>query len=330
MFVTETDIEPLENKSIIASQRHKKLIWQEAITNRDYYQKMQVESQTNQPWFRYVRKESQYSEFVMLDTDMAQQLLDHIWQNADGNRPMKDWLKDNYKRDIENGRWIPSDESIGIDYNGVVYNGRHRLTATIESGKEWPWYITFNALEEAKFTVDSGARRSPSEKLKLIIETTLGNRTVSFAKAVMRGLGPRLRPTETEIAEFAHKWEPMLDWVSKNIPKQRAEVQAAIAKGYLMFGPELIEPFCERLSTLTFIEDGDPARALYVALQRHRQNRMNTDLVCYTKTLNSINALVSSKSVSRLYERKAEDIFEWGENWNAPKDSWWESNKKQA
>lgn len=321
------DVQLITSQKNQNSQKQKELIWKEAKENREFYLKKKRESNSGLPWFRHIKKETQYSEFVLLSPEMAQVILDNMWQEADGNRRMKEWLKDNYKRDILNENWIPSDESIGIDYDGVPYNGRHRMTALVESGCEYPFYITFNALKEAKFTVDSGAKRSPSEKLKLIVDTTLGNRTVSFCKAVMRGLGTRLRPTETEIAEFAHKWEPMLDWVSKNIPKQRAEVQAAIAKSYLWYGPELIEPFCERLTTLTFVEDGDPARALYIALQRHKLNRMNTDLVCYTKTLNSIHALIANKGVSRLYERKVEDIFEWQPNWELPNGSWW-ANKQ--
>lgn len=309
-------------QSIIASNRHKELIWREARENRDYYIEQQLIDDEKLPWFRYVKKESQYSEFVMLDKSMALALLKSIWQENDGNRKLKEWLKDTYKRDILTDRWIPSDEAIGIDYNGVVYNGRHRLTALFESEKEWPFYMTFNCLEEAKFTVDSGAKRSSSEKLRLVINANMGNRTTGFCKAIMRGLNGKLRFTETEIAEFAIKWENLIVWISEHVPTQRAEVQAAIAKAYLWYGPEKIVPFCERLCKLTFAEDGDPARALYLALQRHKMTRVNVTSVAYKKTLNSIDAVMTNKAMSRLYE-KDEDIFLWQPNWELPEGSWY-------
>lgn len=329
VIVPEPVVEPVivtdAEKSIIASNHHKELIWKEARENRDYYIEQQLMDDEKLPWFRYVKKESQYSEFIMLDKSMALELLKSIWQENDGNRKLKEWLKETYKRDILTDRWIPSDEAIGIDYNGCVYNGRHRLTALLESEKEWPFYMTFNCLEEAKFTVDSGAKRSSTEKLRLVISANMGNRTTGFCKAIMRGLNGKLRFTETEIAEFAIKWENLIVWISEHVPTQRAEVQAAIAKAYLWYGPGKIVPFCERLCKLTFSEDGDPARALYLALQRQKMTRINVTSVAYKKTLNSISAEMNNKPMSRLYE-KDEDIFVWLPNWELPEESWYAKN----
>jgi hypothetical protein len=316
---------PVAPDPIIASTRHKEMIFREAAENRDFYLMKQMEDGEKLPWFRYVRKESQYSEFVMLTTEMAQALLDHIWTETEGNRKLKVWLKDAYKRDIDGDRWIPSDEAIGIDFNGLVYNGRHRLTALVESGKAWPFYVTFNCLEEAKFTVDSGAKRNSAEKLRLVIDTKLGNRTTGFCKAVMKGLQNKVRYTETEIAEFAHKWQDLVAWISANLPGARAEVQAAVAKAYLWYGPEKMEPFAERLREVKFTEDGDPARALYLALTKAKINRINVALVAYKKTLASVEATMTNKPLSRLYERD-EDIFQWQEGWELPQGSWWAAN----
>lgn len=317
-----------ENEQIITSEAHKKMIFDEAVQNRDFYLKKQAEDGNKKPWFRYTRKPSQYSEFVMLNARMAKELLDHIWTEGEGNRKVKEWLKDAYKRDIVGGRWIPSDESIGIDYNGVVYNGRHRMTALLESGKEWPFYMTFNALEEAKFTTDSGAKRNSAEKLKLVINTSLGNRTAGFCKAIMKGLSGKMRYTETEIAEFAHKWQDLTQWISEHLPIARAEVQAAIGKAYLWCGPEKIAPFCERIREARISEEGDPARALYLALSRAKINRINTELVAYKKTLAALDATVHSKQIQKLYERD-EDIFQWQEGWELPPGSWWEEQQSK-
>jgi hypothetical protein len=323
-LVSPSGIKKPEPK-IITSEKHKEMIFAEAIENRDHYLFKQLEDDEKLPWFHYVKKGSQYSEFVMLTTEMAKSLLENTWKESDGNRKIKPWLKDSYRRDIENDRWIPSDEAIGIDYNGVVYNGRHRLTGLVESGKQWPFYVTFNCLEEAKFTVDSGAKRSSIEKLKLVIDTKLGNRTAGFCRAIMNGLQNKVRYTETEIAEFAHKWQPVIEWVSEKLPIARAEVQAAVAKAYLWYGPEKIEPFVSRLRDVQFSEDGDPAKALYLVLNKAKISRVNIHLIAYKKTLSSIESVINEKPQYRVYE-KEDDIFHWEEGWEIPKGSWW--NKK--
>lgn len=331
---TRVEAEQLEEgvqKRIISSERHKEMIFTEALANKKHYLARQQEAANrglDKPWFYFTKKESQYSEFVELDAAMAQELIDHMWSVEEGNRKLKEDLSNAYQRDIESDRWIPSDESIGIDYNHVVYNGRHRLTAMTRTSKKWPFYITFNALEEAKFSVDSGAKRNSSEKLRMVVDTNLGNRTTGFCKAIMRGNATRIRYTETEIAEFAHKWQHLIQWISKNLPGGRAEVQAAIGKAYLYFGPEKIEPFCERFRDVKFTEDNDPARALFMTLQRSKINRTNVDLVAYKKTVHAIQSVMQDKGLSRVYERD-EDIFQWSApDWNLPAEAWANQTKQ--
>lgn len=324
--ISTTAEEKQVEESLIGSERHREMIFKEGEENARYYLQKQKEDGNRLPWFRYVKKESQYSEFVTLNTQMAQELLDHIWTEGEGNRKLKTWLKDAYKRDIIENRWIPSDESIGIDYKGVVYNGRHRTTALVESGKSWPFYMTFQCLEEAKFTVDSGAKRNAADKLKIVLNTKLANRTTGFCKSLMKGTTGKIRYTETEVAEFASKWSEIINWVHENLPLARAEVQAVVAKAYLWYGPEKIGPFCERLREVRFTEDGDPARALFMALQRSKINRINIPLTAYKKTLSAVEALMNNKEITRLFERD-EDIFQWQQGWELPKGSWWEKNR---
>jgi hypothetical protein len=94
----------------------------------------------------------------------------------------------------------------------------------------------------------------------------------------------------------------------------------------LFYGPEVVEPFCQRLREIKFSEDGDPARALFVALQRAKVNRINQSLVAYKKTLEALEAAMAKKPLTKLYERD-DDIFQWDVddqgNWKTPPSSWW-------
>lgn len=302
------------NDAMSKSDKQKENILASALENKKYY--LQQQAATSQVWFKNTKHEYQYSEFVMITPEMAKDMLDNLWNKDEGNREKKPLLIEAYKRDISNDHWIPTDEAIGINLSKEVYNGQHRLWAIHDSGKSMPMYITWNVLDEAKFFVDTGAIRNISEKLRMVIDPMLGNRTSGFCKAIMRGLNPKVKFTGADIAEFATKYQNLINWVAKHYPIGRAEVQAVLAKAYLWYGPELIEPFCDRLRNIRFTEN-DPARALYVSLQASKKNSNNTVLVSYRKALNAIDALINNKSLNRVFEKNV-DIFEWLPGWEIP------------
>lgn len=306
------------------SHAQKSLIWKMAQDNQDYYLLMQMEDNTKpngpKPWFMFPRYPYQYSEFVMVTPDMARIMLAFLWSKEEGNRNKKPAPVDSYKRDIVNDCWVPSDEAIGINLSFEVYNGQHRLWAIIESGKAMPMYVTWNVLDEAKFFVESGAKRTLAERLKMVVEPKLGNRTSGFCKAIMRGLSPRVKFTDAEIADFAAKWDTLLDWVAEHLPIGRAEVQAPVAKAYLWYGKEKVEPFCYRLREIKFPDDGDPAKVLFKSLDQAKKNRINVALMAYKKTLQAMHALHDEREISKLHESN-EDIFEWDKGWELPKDA---------
>jgi len=303
------------------SRRHKE-ICTIAKQNQEFY--LFACNGKEEPWFAFPRQQSQYSEYVMMTGPMAKACLVNIWQEDEGNRRIDRITVEKYKRDMLNGSWIPTDEAIGVDYQNRVYNGRHRLTAIKEiwddgGNIEIPLYFTFNVLTTARFVIDSGRVRPLSDRLKLIVDSKLAsNRIAGFCRSLMKGLGSKqVRYTESEVAAFAHKWEHVIDWIHTHLPQGRAEVQAVIAKAYLWYGPEKIEPFVERLREIKFSDDGDPARALFVALQRQRAQRINGQGIAYKKTLGAINALMLDKKIEKLYERD-EDIFQWLPGWELP------------
>jgi len=305
------------------SQSQIESIKSEALENRDHY--LSASKKSGKPWWSCTRKSTQYSEFIMLTRAMAEDLKQNVWAVSDGNRTVKKLHVEALQRDIDAGRWLPTHESIAVDANGLVNDGQHRLTAFLGSKQqEVCFYITFNVLPEAKFAVDSGSKRTTGEKLSMIIDKKWGSKVTGFCRAIMRGVNVKVRYTDAEIAEFATSWEPVVEWVMTHCPKAAAEIQAAIAKMYIFYGPDLIIDFCDRFKNVRFIEEGDPAKALYVQVDRIKGS---PDLKKYRLTLNALNALVNNKKVKVLRQLE-EDIFDWdrGSNnreWNAPKDSWY-------
>src|ERR1019366_5270182 len=118
---------------------------------------------------------------------------------------------------------VPSHEGIGINLSQNMFDGQHRAISICEAGKGWPIWFVWNVLDEAKFTTDSGRKRDANEKLRMVIDKSLGNRTNAFLKAMMRGCATRMRFSESEIPAFAVKGQHIIEWVSVHIPSTRAD-----------------------------------------------------------------------------------------------------------
>jgi len=298
---------------VIQSRQQKDLIWEEALANKEYYESKALEDDLKKPWFQYPKKRTQYGEFVFVTPDMAEELLRY---NPD-NRNISAQTVAAYKRDVEHDRWVPSHEGIGINLSGNMFDGQHRGLAIVEANKGWPLWIVFNVLDEAKFVADSGKKRPTAERIQMVVDPSLGNRTSGFLKALMRGTANRARFSDSEIVEFSIKWQHVSDWIGEFLPNTRADVQAAVAKAVIWYGEDKLKPFCKRFKQLQFSGDGDPAKALYIFLQRAKATRSQNPLVTYKKTLAAITALMEDRTVAKLYEQD-DDIFPWLPGWEVP------------
>lgn len=287
----------------------KRIIWAEAKTNADFY--VNAAAASGKPWFQNVRKQCQYAEFVLLDSVMAEELLKY----NPHNRNMKVSLAATYSRDMENDNWIPSHEGIGINQSGNMFDGQHRVEAAVESRIPVPIWFVFNVLDAARFVTDSGAKRNVNEKLAMVCNSALNNRIAGFVKALMRGTKVKFRHSEAEIALFAINYVNVINWIGQNLPKARADVQAAIAKYYLWYNTdkgklEKIKTFCQRVQEVQFSDENDPAKTLYLYLNRIKVSRTNEPVSIYKKTLAALEHAMKDTPCSKLYER-SEDLFEW-------------------
>ena len=295
------------------SERRYEAIRKEAEANMQYYCKQARDG--NKPWFHYPRKEHQYSEYILVTPEMAQEALQY---NNNPRKRVKRRTVEAYSRDMKSDRWIPTDESLSLDYAGEWYNGQHRFNACILSGTPTIFYVTFNSLIEARFGVDQGVVRSATEKLDMMLENNIGTKLAAVCRAMMRGVtNTGLKWTDTEICQFAQKHGGVIEWVAKSGPGTRADVQAVIAKAALWYGIERIEPFVKRYTDVMFKSKDDPARRLYEFVLSGKKNGGNNAIITYKKTLAAIHHEISGKSIRALYERD-KDIFEWGPDWTIP------------
>ena len=294
--------------------------WRRALENHDYY--LAQSKKDNKPWFQHPKCDYQYSEFVYLTPDMAQDLLDHMPLN----RRAKSNRITSIHRDILNNRWLQTHESIAINTLGNMHDGQHRAHGIKKANTGWPIYCTWNVPPEAIYVTDSGDKRPINEKLTFLFpDLKMTNKTAAMCRSMMWGLNNRsVRYTESEIADFMIKYQDVVGWVISRMGKYRADLQAVIGKAVLWWGEELVGPFVERLREVQFIGDGDPVKALYLwlqtAIKRGRSTSYTGPIIYYKKTLAAIHAHASGKQVARIMA-KEQDVFEWLPGWVIPDNS---------
>jgi hypothetical protein len=268
---------------------------------------------SGKPWFQNPKFEYQYSEFVLVTVKMAEELM----RFNTNIRKLKPALAAAYARDIGNDRWLQTDESVTINVAGNMHDGQNRTEGIRISKKETVIYVTWNVPVEAMFVQDSGAKRTVNEKLGLVVGANMGNKLAALCRAMMGGVRHRIKYTESEIADFAMTHEAAIVWVTKNVAKERSDVQAVVAKAYLYYGEDAVNPFCDRLRDLQFDGKDDPACVLYRFLQRTKSQGGVSGLAVYKKTLSAIEKAIRGTTVRALYDRET-DVFEWGEGWSVP------------
>jgi hypothetical protein len=72
-----------------------------------------------------------------------------------------------YVRSMRAGQWRQTGESIQIDMNGNIVDGQHRLKAIEESGVAITLLVCRNVAPEVRDVVDTGRRRTMSDRLTL-------------------------------------------------------------------------------------------------------------------------------------------------------------------
>jgi hypothetical protein len=101
----------------------------------------------------------------------TRQLVDSLLEMNTNNRAVRKSVVDCYKQDIADGRWYLTNQGIGVDINGVLIDGQHRLLAIKESGyPPIPLLIVSGLSVEAQTAIDQHSKRSVRDVWKLVLD----------------------------------------------------------------------------------------------------------------------------------------------------------------
>lgn len=73
-----------------------------------------------------------------------------------------------YARDITEGRWMVSGETIKLDYTGRLIDGQHRLTAVLEAGATVTELVVSGLDPAVQRVIDVNIRRSAADQLRFL------------------------------------------------------------------------------------------------------------------------------------------------------------------
>lgn len=101
------------------------------------------------------------STVMTITPAIARQMLD----TSQGNRTISLTTVSAYARDMKNGYWKLTGDTIKVGKAGQLRDGHHRLLAAIEADATFNSYVVFGIDDDAVMAIDSGRKRSVGDHL---------------------------------------------------------------------------------------------------------------------------------------------------------------------
>ena len=145
------------------------------------------------------------------------------------NRRLRDDDIDKYGQAMVEGRWHWSNQGIGFNTNGEMFDGQHRLTAAVRYNVTFKTNVTFGLPEAAMDIVDRGSVRTPGQIFQIngvpwgnniaagarVAHTYLGPGVRVSSHASIHPIGKRAAPVE-ELLEFVHNHPDFVEHYQDN------------------------------------------------------------------------------------------------------------------
>lgn len=214
--------------------------------------------------------------FIRVTPELASLILEY----KKHNRVISEILVDSYARDMVEGRWHIIPNGIGLDADGRLVDGEHRITAISMGAKElasrgidgveMPLYI--GVTDAARLTIDAGMKRTTGQLLGMtgyknssMVAAT--SRLLMLYQEKMVGINSVRRYSNQEIQTYVDEhFEEMYHGVSVMTSRRVPGISPAVLlAATVLFGRlhrEEAAWFVEHLYTGEDLEVGSPILAL--------------------------------------------------------------------
>lgn len=145
---------------------------------------------------------------------------------------------DLYSTERKNNRWTLHHQGIGIDVNGIMRDGQHRMKMVVKTGLPTAFMVTYNIPCESLLHVDEQLTRTDSDSIRMARQ---GNYTDSIISTLRGFLNfPNNSSSNTKgkegLVEDLRKWAEPLEFAEELLYKQlkiSKGPRALVARAYL-------------------------------------------------------------------------------------------------
>jgi hypothetical protein len=116
----------------------------------------------------------------------TKQLVDSLLSMNIQNRPIKQGVVEKYARDIKAGKWMLTNQGIGVSDSGVLIDGQHRLEAIKSTGyPPVPILVVTGLSDGCKLAVDQHAKRSARDMLQFAFDARVSSQAPGIATCLI-------------------------------------------------------------------------------------------------------------------------------------------------
>jgi hypothetical protein len=194
------------------------------------------------------------------------------------NRPIVNSAFERMSRDIKEGNWRLTGDTIKFDPMGGLIDGQHRLWACIEAGVPFESFVAYGVSADAFDVIDTGMKRSVGALLSIRKETNTANLAAvsalvwKYKHKYLQKAAP-VRPTSRESFKTLDD-NPAIREACIEAKKVRHLVSQAVA-GFVFWATSQKDSaqtleFFEKLATGENLLQGDPILALRERLIKNK------------------------------------------------------------
>lgn len=122
----------------------------------------------------------------------TKQLVDTLLAMNTSNRSIKPRVVEKYARDIKAGKWVLTNQGIGVSESGVMIDGQHRLEAIKACGYPPVDILVVTGLsDDCKLAVDQHAKRSARDMLQFAFDCRVTHAAPAIATALICSKSPQ-------------------------------------------------------------------------------------------------------------------------------------------
>lgn len=201
-----------------------------------------------------------YAKMEMMTPERARE----IRARGDKNRPISRPHVRELRREIDEGRWLPTHQGVAFSPEGKLLDGQHRLDAIAEGEVAVPILVTYNVPENAFAVIDQHRKRTGGQILAMESATKDPTRVVAMARTILQVVHGNNKISNTQAAEFAMAHQTELELFLPVTRRFTPAVGAAFAWCATLGWEETI-PAAERLvanGPWEEPQETDPMRAL--------------------------------------------------------------------